>query len=101
VTLPSIWRRLATVLFVAFFCEAVFCFFRVGPSSDSCSSNASEDEGEVKIAQNVWELSESISRPRNKTKNDLNKKAASKKIFFNVIWISVPLWIKASKKEVF
>jgi len=55
VTLPSMWRRLATVLFVAFFCEAVFCFFRVGPSWDSCSSNASEDDGDVKIAQNIWE----------------------------------------------
>ena len=55
VTLPSMWRRLATVLFVAFFCEAVFCFFQVGPSWDSCSSNASEDDGDVKIAQNVWE----------------------------------------------
>ena len=54
VTLPSMWRSLATVLFVAFFCEAVFCFFRVGPSLDSCSSNASEDDGDVKIAQNVW-----------------------------------------------
>jgi hypothetical protein len=48
------WRRLATVLFVAFFCEDVFCIFRVGPSSDSCSSNASEDDGEIKIEQNVW-----------------------------------------------
>ena len=55
VTLPSMWRRLATVLFVAFFCEAVFCFFRVGPSSDSCSSNASADDGDVKMVQKVWD----------------------------------------------
>jgi hypothetical protein len=62
VTLPSMWRRLATVLFVAFFCEVVFCTFRVGPSLDSCSSNASEDDGEVKMVQNVWEVDYSPSK---------------------------------------
>ena len=53
VTFPSIRRSVATLLFVAFLCEAVFIAFRLGPSLDSCWPNASEDDGDVKRAQKV------------------------------------------------
>lgn len=54
VTRPSIPSMLATLLLVAFFCELglLHCFFRVEPWLSS-SSNDSEDEGDMKIAEYV------------------------------------------------
>jgi hypothetical protein len=54
-TLPSMFRREATLLFVAFFCPAVFCFLRAGPSAVS-SSNPSAEDGDVKIAQKTYRM---------------------------------------------
>jgi hypothetical protein len=46
-------RSEATLLFVAFFCPAVLCFLRAGPSTVS-SSNPSAEDGDVKIAQKTY-----------------------------------------------
>ena len=53
-TLPSMFRREATLLLVAFFCPAVLCFLRVGPSR--VSSNPSAEDGDVKIAQKTYRM---------------------------------------------
>ena len=78
-TLPSMFRREATLHLVAFFCPAVLCFLRAGPSTVS-SSNPSAEDGDVKIAQKTYRMEHEKKKKSKSLTTDLQKHFTPQKI---------------------
>jgi hypothetical protein len=78
-TLPSMFRREATLLLVAFFCPAVLCFLRAGPSTVS-SSNPSAEDGDVKIAQKTYRMEHEKKKKSKSLTTDLQKQFTPQKV---------------------
>ena len=96
-TLPSMFRREATLLLVAFFCLGVLCFLRAGPSTVS-SSNPSAEDGNIKIAQKTYRMEHENKKKSKSHTTDLQKQFTSQKVLLYLLSVTVASWIKTGEK---
>ena len=96
-TLPSMFRREATLLLVAFFCPAVLCFLRVGPSTVS-SLNPSAEDGDVKIAQKTYRMDYENKKRSESIMTGLQKQFTSQKVLLYLLLVTAASWIKTGKE---
>jgi len=89
-TLPSMFRREATLLLVAFFCPAVLCFLRAGPSTVS-SSNPSAEDGDVKIAQKTYRMEHENKKRVDFLRLTFKSSLLLKKYFSTLRWLLWPV----------
>ena len=96
-TLPSMFRREATLLLVAFFCPAVLCFLRAGPSTVS-SSNPFAEDGDVKIAQKTYRIEHENKKKSKSLTTDLQKQFTPQKVLLYLSLVTTPSWIKTGEE---
>lgn len=97
-TLPSMFRREATLLLVAFFCPAVLCFLRAGPSTVSSSSNPFAEDGDVKIAQKTYRIEHENKKKSKSLTTDLQKQFTPQKVLLYLSLVTTPSWIKTGEE---
>ena len=96
-TLPSMFRREATLLFIAFFCPAVLCFLQAGPSTVS-SLNPSAEDGDVKIAQKTYRMEHEIKKRSKSLMTDLQKQFTPQKVLLYLLLVTAASWIKTGEE---
>ena len=96
-TLPSMFRREATLLLVAFFCPAVLCFLQVGPSTVS-SLNPSAKDGDVKIAQKTYRMDYENKKRSESIMTGLQKQFTSQKVLLYLLLVTAASWIKTGEE---